>query len=1045
MLSVFYIVKNEEKLLSKSIESILPIASEIIIVDTGSVDKTLSLCNKYKAITSSFPWCNDFSQARNYAIRLCKHPWIMFLDADEIIQEKSKFIISNAITNAGKQIYGFSLHINDHINSWDGELLPSTFFKSPQIRIFRSDKRIKFDGKVMESVNKSLQNIGGVDILDSSIDHFLWRGMGQEYIDNKIKYYNILGANLSFKVLGNENNVNSNNVSEKKMKFSKQEDVSIIMCAYNASEYTKKTISSINKESNIPFDLYLIDNGSSDDTINIMNSVDGATIIRLQKNEGVSKGRNIGAKEALNNPKLKYLVFIDNDIAVPTGWIQQMKSIMEDNPSIGILSLPTRQDFMNSIQLEEFKRYIIRSSLNEINRSIIDRPLFSCTEFVNGTCIMISIELIKKIGLFDESFGIYGYEDKDYCIRTKNAGFMVCVANRIMIDHYGGMSRSTTRLDWHSVLLTSRVRFEQKWKSKINTSISSPIPIDSKLNDTLFPNSKNNPNISIVVLAHNRLDMTKSCLESIKNFTKSYELIFVDNASTDGTPEWVKKEFPEAKLIINNKNLGVAKARNQGVKESKEDFIVLIDNDCIVDNGWIEDLLDGINNGASISGIEAWNLGSDNCPCGKCISYTNNFGYLGGACCLFKRSVFEEIGLFDEGFSPAYYEDVDICIRAKKKGLKLSWVNTSKIVHREHATLINGQKEFGYQIALRSSHERYLGKISEKILFTPEFLPKRNKKLKILYAAMYYDYGRAESGTSYEQDNFYPSFKHWSHTGELKHFDFVHLAQQYGIPKMSDMLVEEVYNFKPDVLFSIFFDKNHDPNKEAFTRIKNNTTCKTMNWFCDSHWRYDNFDSLWAPYLDFCITTAETAVTKYKTDGFSKKVIKSQWFASPLYRKITGIKKDIEVSFVGQPHGDRREVIGRLQSHGIKVNTFGTGWDTRLGFEEMIEMFNRSKINLNLNNASDSRYMQIKGRNFEVPACGGFLLTGAPENLNEYYSPGVEVVTYNNYEELEQNIRYYLSNEEERNSIANAGYQKTLKYHTFQNRFDDIFKMAGLL
>jgi GT2 family glycosyltransferase len=553
------------------------------------------------------------------------------------------------------------------------------------------------------------------------------------------------------------------------------------------------------------------------------------------------------------------------------------------------------------------------------------------------------------------------------------------------------------------------------------------------------------PHVSIVIIAHNRLDMTKDCLNSIKSSTDDYELIFVDNASDDGTVEWVEKYCPNAKLIKNDKNLGVPKARNQGIRESTGNYIVMMDNDCVVSRGWLGDLFSPMKSGASITGIEAWVLNSDKMPIRKCVSQGEQFGYLGGACCLYKRSVFEDVGLLDEGFSPAYFEDVDISLRAKRMGLKLAWIPTPKVKHREHATLVYSQKTFSYQGALGKSAERHKGKVDGSIEFTPEFLPRRDRKLRIFYSAMYYDYGVHERGTSFEQDNFYPSFEKWDHTGEMMHFDFVELGKKHGIARMSDMLVDAVHDFAPDALFIIPFDNNHDPRMAALRRITEHTACKTIAWFCDSHWRYDNFDSHWAPNLDFCVTTAETAYAKYIRDGFGPKVIKSQWFASPNYRKIPDTPKNVDVSFIGQPHGDRRQIISWLQQNGIQVQTYGNGWGNRLSFSGMIDMFNRSKINLNLNNASDARFKQIKGRNFEVPACGGFLLTGAPENLKDYYVPEKEVVTYNTPAELVQKIKHFLANDGERQAIADAGHMRTVNEHTYKHRFDAIFSRAGLL
>jgi spore maturation protein CgeB len=87
---------------------------------------------------------------------------------------------------------------------------------------------------------------------------------------------------------------------------------------------------------------------------------------------------------------------------------------------------------------------------------------------------------------------------------------------------------------------------------------------------------------------------------------------------------------------------------------------------------------------------------------------------------------------------------------------------------------------------------------------------------------------------------------------------------------------------------------------------------------------------------------------------------------------------------------------------------------------------------------------QIKGRTFEAPGCGGFLLTGPADNLEDYYTSGREITTYRTFGELIDTIRYYLDHEHERAKIAGAGYRRTLAEHTYLHRFRQIFQTMGL-
>ena len=279
-------------------------------------------------------------------------------------------------------------------------------------------------------------------------------------------------------------------------------------------------------------------------------------------------------------------------------------------------------------------------------------------------------------------------------------------------------------------------------------------------------------------------------------------------------------------------------------------------------------------------------------------------------------------------------------------------------------------------------------------------------------------------------------------------------------------------------------------------RISEETNTVTLNWFCDDHWRFDNYSRQWAPCFNWVVTTAKSAVPKYVRLPYPH-AIKSQWGCNHLLYQKLDLPMEYDVSFVGQPHGNRRDVIRVLQKNGIKVHTFGAGWRSgRVSQDMMIRIFNQSRINLNLSNASVSSdgdvpklnphlervrrtldhvpfggqvkklgaallalapakssvesvnavnyFEQIKGRNFEVPGCGGFMLTGKADDLENYYQFGKEIVCFEDIHDLIDKIRYYLAHEEERAAIARAGYERTLREHTYAHRFEAIFKEMNL-
>ena len=1040
-LSALYVVRNEEGFIKKSLDSVVAIADEIVVVDSGSRDKTAAIARSVpKVRLYAHAWIHDFSKTKNYGIRQCSGDWVLSIDADEMLDPKSAAARRAAADHARGNIAGFGVHIVDHPTTWDPNAPSndSSFFPSPQVRLFRKHDAIIFEGRVGETVFNSAVKCGAIDVLDASLHHFLWRGKGDEFKASRLHYYSKLGSGIPIP-------------AQPQLPPAAPSQTAIVIPAFNALELTKECVASVQANTKSNYAFCFVNDGSSDGTNSYFASVTGMDPVRTRSNSGVAKAKNAGAKEALANSSVKFVCFLDNDAKVPDGWLEGMAEILDRNERVAMVGpLSPTADGAQHFDGGDLKGRV---------------PEFILADSVGGFCMLVKADALRKVGLFDEGFGPYGSEAEDLCERVRQAGYEIAIANRICVEHKGKGTVMANRLDWNRLSTQAGIHFAKKWKEKRAAPQGPRSP---------FPNVPPpiKPVASIVILGYNRLDMTRACIDSILASTpQPFELVFVDNGSVDGTPDWVQNRIKAAKVIRNKENVGIPRGRNQGIKATTADLIVVMDNDVEVRPGWLDDLIAETRN-ADAAGIEAWQIDRNFNASWKCVRQGERFDYIGGACTIFKRKVFEVAGLLDEGFGMAYYEDALVSIKARQAGFKLAWSQTQKISHKQHATLLHGQKDFVWQDAMRKSQVRFAAIMRKEIAVNLEMLPPLSampsscpqavpavpasaipvpelppapKRLRILYLGMSYDYGLPERGASFEHCNFFPSIQQWHRTAAMEHFDFAQLARQHGVHRMSEMLYEKVQQFCPDALFGIWFNADYDPQKDVIRKISQTTPCKTIGWFCDSHFRYDSFDKPWSGFLDFCVTTSQSAFGRYQHDGLGKKAIKSQWGASPTYMRMDGLPLDIEVSFVGQPHGDRRSVIDRIKRAGINVQTYGTGWERHITHGEMLNVFNRSRINLNLNNAADATYKQIKGRNFEVPACGGFLLTGVAENLGDYYKLGSEVETYNSTDEMINKIRHYLGREEDRKRIAEAGYQRTVKDHSYSSRYDAIFKATGLI
>ena len=200
--------------------------------------------------------------------------------------------------------------------------------------------------------------------------------------------------------------------------------------------------------------------------------------------------------------------------------------------------------------------------------------------------------------------------------------------------------------------------------------------------------------VSIVILACNELRYTKECVASIRRHTpEPHEIIFIDNGSKDETISWLRalvKENPKYKLIENKTNLGFARGCNQGLKAATGEYLLLLNNDVVVTEGWLGGLRECLQSSPKIgivgpmtnqiSGIQKIeNVGYGSLE--RLDEYARGFREknrhrriqcrrLVGFCMLFRRRLIDEIGLLDETFGTGNFEDDDFCLRAELAGFR---------------------------------------------------------------------------------------------------------------------------------------------------------------------------------------------------------------------------------------------------------------------------------------------------------------------------------------------------------------------------------------
>lgn len=215
--------------------------------------------------------------------------------------------------------------------------------------------------------------------------------------------------------------------------------------------------------------------------------------------------------------------------------------------------------------------------------------------------------------------------------------------------------------------------------------------------------------VSIIIPSFNTSALLARCLTSI--FTSlqdsdiTHEVIVVDNASTDGSVELVRKKFSQVHVVSNTENVGYGRANNQAIKKAKGRYILLLNSDIVVQNDAIGALYKFIKDKKKIFvGGKLFNVdGSAQASCGPFLTIpvvalmlfakgdlwgatrsspdsTKPVDWVSGACLMGEKKAFEDVGLFDEEIF-MYMEDIDFLYRARKRGYRTFFCSDAQFIH----------------------------------------------------------------------------------------------------------------------------------------------------------------------------------------------------------------------------------------------------------------------------------------------------------------------------------------------------------------------------
>ena len=367
--------------------------------------------------------------------------------------------------------------------------------------------------------------------------------------------------------------------------------VSIVIPVYNAVDMTRACVESIYRETKgIPFEVIIVDNASQDGT---------AEYLDMEKQNRpyfyvVSMPQNIGfgpaVNEGMQRSKSEYVVILNNDTMVSPNWLKHLLAPFEKDAFIGITSPVTNYVGEGpQIDMEALEMPPDDVRIREHAASIAERTeIFIEPNRLVFFCVAIRRELIDIIGYLDPGYEKGNFEDDDYCLRTRMAGYRLAIAKNAFVYHHGSFTFKSNKISHNWYMEKNRGRFYRK-AGRIATTLKQNLP------DRLTTKHE----VSVILRTKDRPLLLQKAMTSLASQTfRDFEVVLVNDGGVDvsGLVNLFKPQFP-IQYVYHPTSKGRTAAVNAGIYSSTGRWITYLDDDDILYPWHLETLFQATGDG----------------------------------------------------------------------------------------------------------------------------------------------------------------------------------------------------------------------------------------------------------------------------------------------------------------------------------------------------------------------------------------------------------------------------------------------------------------